>query len=399
MENQVGVELGYLNECETWQLQSRFFPSKVGGKPAWVNLEFVPGAEQLECRKCKNPSIFLLQLYAPYDEAPHIPKDRSVRNFHRSLFVFICKNPECCVRNNSDNIKVFRNSLPRSNKFYPYNPPEDILDPSFSLENWTKLCRLCGCFASKKCSKCRVAHYCSRQHQVADWKLHKTQCGIVFSERLSDLLFPEWEIITEAEEIIMQPNTEETCDLEQLKVNHVGTLENISDSELSKYAHSEEDKVFRKFQNQVASNPDQIISISTPKKVFLKVPTEEQRRKQWIVAVSREGISRQVIFVCEDRFDVKKIIFFLHTNNIYQRGGNPLWIAKKPLPTIPRCENCGGPRRFEFQVMPQLLAFLHETTLDWGVLVVYTCDASCDVDGKYKEEFVFKQDVEVSEHM
>nr|CAI5834221.1 unnamed protein product [Callosobruchus analis] len=47
-------------------------------------------------------------------------------------------------------------------------------------------------------------------------------------------------------------------------------------------------------------------SISTPEKVFIKVPTEEQGRKQWIVAVSREDISRQVTFVCEDRFDVSK---------------------------------------------------------------------------------------------
>nr|CAI5834346.1 unnamed protein product [Callosobruchus analis] len=47
-------------------------------------------------------------------------------------------------------------------------------------------------------------------------------------------------------------------------------------------------------------------SISTPEKVFIKVPTEERRRKQWIVPVSREDISRQVIFVCEDHFDVSK---------------------------------------------------------------------------------------------
>ncbi|VEN52368.1 unnamed protein product [Callosobruchus maculatus] len=260
MEDQVGVELGYLEECESWKLQSRFFPSKVGGKPAWVNLDFVPGADQLQCRRCKDPLIFLLQLYAPYDESAHIPKDISGRNFHRSLFVFICKNPQCHVRNNSDHIKVFRSSLPRSNKFYPYNAPEDKPDALFSMENWTKLCRLCGCFASKKCSRCRVADYCSRQHQVADWKQHKTECGSVFSERLSDLLFTEWEIVTEVEELDMQSNEmDQLSTFEQLKVNDVQGMENVSEDELTKYANTEEDKVFRKFQKQVRHNPDQVI--------------------------------------------------------------------------------------------------------------------------------------------
>nr|CAH7767911.1 unnamed protein product [Callosobruchus chinensis] len=344
MEHQDAVELGYLEECQSWKLQSRFFPSKLGGKPAWVNLDFVPGAEQLQCRKCKDPLIFLLQLYAPYEESPHIPKDSYFRNFHRSLFVFICKNPQCCVRNNSDNIKVFRNSLPRSNKFYPYDPPEEIPDPLFSMENWTKLCRLCGCFASKKCSRCGVADYCSKEHQITDWKLHKTECGSIFSERLSDLLFPEWEILTEVEELDMQPNEDQLCDFQHLEINDVGSLANISEDELSKYAHTEEDKAFRKFQKRVEQNPDQIIR--------------------------------------------------------YQRGGNPLWIAKQPMPTtIPNCEHCGARRQYEFQVMPQLLTFLHEENLDWGVLVVYTCEASCDVNGIYKEEFVFKQDVEIFEDM
>ncbi|CAH1970636.1 unnamed protein product [Acanthoscelides obtectus] len=345
-EDQVGVELGYLEEqCESWKLQSRFFPSKVGGKPAWVRLDSVPDADQLQCRKCGDPTIFLLQLYAPFDGRAHIPAESVTKNFHRSLFVFICKNPDCCIRNNSDNVRVFRSSLPRKNKFYPFEPPDDIPDPLFSMENWTRLCRVCGCYASKKCSRCRVADYCSRTHQVHDWKYHKKECGSILSERLSPLLFPEWEIITEAEELddVQSTDKDELWKFEKLKLDDgLGSMANVPENELEKYAESEEDTTFRKFQDRVKQNPDQIIR--------------------------------------------------------YQKNGTPLWIAKQPLPEkIPDCEHCGGPRRFEFQVMPQLLTFLHENTLDFGVLVVYTCEASCDDDGKYKEEFVFKQDVEVPE--
>jgi hypothetical protein len=98
--------------------------------------------------------------------------------------------------------------------------------------------------------------------------------------------------------------------------------------------------------------------------------------------------------------------------------------SKKRL--VPRCDRCGAARRFEFQVMPQLLhyvlksssapsaaaevpdsrqaaeearAHLNEDTLDWGTLAVFTCTASCggssfrssDETPAYTPEFVWRQ--------
>jgi len=79
--------------------------------------------------------------------------------------------------------------------------------------------------------------------------------------------------------------------------------------------------------------------------------------------------------------------------------------ASMPPPVVPPCSNCGAPRKFEFQVMPQVLHFLRVDSssvgigdhnavnaLDWGSLDVYTCTASCDgASSSYKEEFVWKQ--------
>jgi pre-rRNA-processing protein TSR4 len=83
----------------------------------------------------------------------------------------------------------------------------------------------------------------------------------------------------------------------------------------------------------------------------------------------------------------------------YDRNGEPLWVsAEKTLSSsdIPPCSICGGRRVFEFQVMPQLLNELGsistEGFLDWGVLVVYTCEASCNGGPAYKEEYVWRQD-------
>ena len=41
----------------------------------------------------------------------------------------------------------------------------------------------------------------------------------------------------------------------------------------------------------------------------------------------------------------------------YSRGGKPLWVSDKEIvENVPNCEFCNGPRIFEFQIMPQLLA-------------------------------------------
>jgi hypothetical protein len=88
-------------------------------------------------------------------------------------------------------------------------------------------------------------------------------------------------------------------------------------------------------------------------------------------------------------------------------GSEPLWIAKAaqcPLSAVPPCENCGAARRFECQLMPQLINYLvpdggspGDVPIDWGVLAVYTCSASCDPPAGpsgtpgYLKEYVWRQ--------
>ena len=114
------VDIGFAEKCEPWRLQSRFFPSKIGGKPAWLNLRDLPKKEQIACDYCKDPCIFLCQVYAPYEE--------DNKAFHRTLYLFICKNLDCCKTNKSGNLKVFRSQLEKFNEFYPSNPPVENKD-------------------------------------------------------------------------------------------------------------------------------------------------------------------------------------------------------------------------------------------------------------------------------
>ena len=168
------VDLGFVSETESWRLSSYLFPSKVGGKPAWLSLKSLPTSNDLQCKKCTEPCLFLLQTYAPWNEKPSC--------FHRTIFVFVCMNPACCKLNDSSNFIVMRSQLPKVNDFYaeePYDEEPPKLGVSYPrAENYQSLCALCGCVGPKSCSRCKAVSYCSRRHQAMDWKArHKRMCG------------------------------------------------------------------------------------------------------------------------------------------------------------------------------------------------------------------------------
>ncbi|CAG9772438.1 unnamed protein product [Ceutorhynchus assimilis] len=334
------VELGFLEHCEeSWKLESPLFPSKVGGKPAWLSLKPLPnGEEDLTCNKCQKTLIFLCQLYAPYEPETTDPENLD-NNFHRTIFVFVCRTSSC------QTVKVLRSSLPRDNDFYSSEPPVEKPDPDF-LTKWVEVCNSCGIKANKRCGQCKMVWYCCKDHQLIHWRNgHKNQCSKGQTQLKTDagILFPEWELITETEERETEDvdEREAMAEYEKLKAEgKTGTLEEVSESDLDAHASLDMDKVFAKFKKRIEDYPDQVIR--------------------------------------------------------YSRGGEPLLIAKEPLPlNIPKCKHCGTKRQFEFQIMPQMLSVLKENIIDWGVLLIYTCKKSCigESINEYKEEYVFRQDL------
>lgn len=174
--------------------------------------------------------------------------------------------------------------------------------------------------------------------------------GADVNETQSPILFPEFDLVMEPEEIIHknQPEDDEEAEKrrlkeydELLKSGKAGNLNEIPDSELEKYGgESSEDKTFTKFKKRIQSNPDQVLR--------------------------------------------------------YERDGLPLWITSKyrlKTEEIPACSNCNSARTFEFQIMPQLLNSMKHDELDWGVITVYTCSNDCDIKDSYVEEFAYKQDI------
>ncbi|KAG5567784.1 hypothetical protein RHGRI_003086 [Rhododendron griersonianum] len=101
---------------------------------------------------------------------------------------------------------------------------------------------------------------------------------------------------------------------------------------------------------------------------------------KFVVAVEKLVIAQRNIRYC--RFERAK----------------PLWPMSSGRPSkndIPNCSYCGGPRGFEFQILPQLLYYFgvknDVDSLDWATIVVYTCEASCEESERYKEEFGWVQ--------
>ena len=124
-----------------------------------------------------------MQVYCPRDQQPDA--------FHRTLFLFVCRNPACCSPNDAANFTVFRSQLPRVNQFFSADPPPD--DPSEyvgvtpSAGKYQSLCVVCGCVGTKQCSQCHSANYCGKEHQSRHWKAgHKKTCGKQGSQESGD---------------------------------------------------------------------------------------------------------------------------------------------------------------------------------------------------------------------
>lgn len=353
------VELGFVaDECDPKLLHSAYFPSKIGGRPSWLHLSSLPTPESLLCKNCSKPTIFLLQIYAPLDEKPSC--------FHRTLFLFVCRDPACSQTDDASNFLVFRSQLPRTNPFYSFAPPEydtKKVDVSafHDASEYQTLCVVCGCSGTKSCSGCRERNFCSKEHQKVDWTLggHRGACKKSSAEssfKLSSdaFLFREQHIETEAdpdEENDDDDDEEGDVDVEKEMEKLKQYKGDLPDPELEAMASksSSELKVFTNFKKKIASAPEQIMR--------------------------------------------------------YSRGGEPVWISDAALPIVPQCEVCHSPRKFEFQIMPQLLTHLNVDdvgkSIDWGVVSVFTCSESCDIPSSgsqpgetaYRPEFVIKQDV------
>ena len=414
------VTLGFVQPIqEKWRVARQHFPSKVGGTPAWLDPINLPGGDNTQCGICNKPLVFLMQVYAPIGAGDPAYREEC---FHRSLFLFVCEDMACLQQDQHHqrkkqssettkpcrSVKVFRSQLPRSNRFYSYEPPSMEGGGGISpLCETVPLCTWCGTWkATDVCGGCKQTRYCCRTHQLAHWRAgHDSFCRAAqskgagdskesmseiqnangatnvvqtmvqdvlsrvveagprcpgFSTAASDKLWPEMELIVEDEE--------------DVDGRELGAGNNQAQHLLEDYESRRREGGCEEFS--AADMQD--------------VEESSQEQQHWVAFQARLARAPdQVLRYCR------------------AMGAKPLWPSLEGQPReadIAPCAYCGGARTFELQLLPQLLYFLgvqNETdndSLDWATIAVYSCAASCNNGGGsgsscegYAEEFAWVQ--------
>ncbi|XP_027846712.2 programmed cell death protein 2 [Aphis gossypii] len=316
------------------ELTSAFFPSKVGGKPAWLDFNNIPEASELTCLKCNIPLVFLCQLYAPIDEPGF-----SNFCFHRTLFVFFCN--EC---KDERTFTVFRTQLRRVNEYYQEEPADIEVADTITPALWgIQLCKVCGCKSTVEYENI----YCSLHHKNIDInKELKDKFIVVLPEYIiNEGCDEDSENASLNSEDDESDYSDDSDDAAHIPKGSLQDMDGIDEALLEMaYAGDKDDEYFEKFKKSISSVPEQIIRYN------------------------RLG---SPLWICTKSIPEAK--------------------------DIPSCQYCGKQRSFEFQIMPQMLYYLKlpesstKESFNFGILAVYTCPDSCDDGQKYKKEFLWEQ--------
>jgi pre-rRNA-processing protein TSR4 len=299
------------------------FPSKVGGRPAWLDPVNLPHIDDLRCPGDGSMMKFLLQVYAPMED--------NSEAFHRTLFVFISPHSQG-LHASPPGVQVLRCQLPRSNAFYEYDPPD------MDTESAPKQMNQSGC------DPWAVGEH---EQAVVQQSASPTPCDVE--------LFPEYEIVIEDE-----PASSAIECLEELEEENMKKLASVSHEPFT------EEELPSDLVNQIEKS----------------MPLSQRHFAAFAARVS--AAPSQILRYC------------------FEDGASPMCPSPEGIPSpdsIPLCPHCKGPRKFEFQIMPQLLNILgvdpsDDNALDWGTIAIYSCAASCTTASEgvsYSKEYAWVQ--------
>ena len=351
---------------------------QIGGRPSWLNPRDIP-FRPIECRLCSTPMVFVCQLYAPIDD------NINPNAFHRSFYVFACPNTgnsidddddddaECdgkhddtssstkCSLATTGTVRVFRTQLPKKNPFYPERIDEDNIENEGNnhgddLEStWTKHrpetwgVRLCVASGQRGHGKCPIQglEFCSKHHQ-REYKKY------VYDKMKKKPRNPQ--------DNNDDDDNDEDDELQDIDLTNLPSM--MADSELV-----------------VEEEPDYDTNDSSKIKSALFQPSTnscddgddenlEQSDLNAITGAAAETVTKdEVTMQFYDRINsldnVKsQCLRYLRwpALEVCKQSNTPLWIRsdfQPPLEDLPPCcDKCGAPRKFEFQLMPQMIHYL-----------------------------------------
>lgn len=382
--------VGYLEEPPSAEerklLTRRMFPSKVGGKPAWLIPQSLP---EVACRKCSRPLRFLLQVYASRG-SDHAGA------FHRVLKLFICTS---CQPNE---VRAFRSQLPRENAFYGSEPP-DPEQIAASAHNDTELEEIICWDCGLPCQTQRAFASADDDETVeevprADVVSNRCEeCIRRFRNGDAAALLQERELTCCEADEPSEPDDDDEEGFEAVDAAPTAEAEAAqavatanAALALASPAQDAGDVAMlgklEEFRNFASKDPEHAIDRSE-QKVFDEWSKNEGHKDDVFSKFQR--------FSSSNDGHVIRHVF----------GGKPLWFCGpgKLSGEPPACPACGGARHFELQVQPQLISLLEESQanessglvrrLDYGGVYVFVCKNSCSAAAEtpYLEEFVHVQ--------
>jgi len=401
-------------EAEARLLTRWMFPSKVGGRPAWLVPRSLPSAvaasasaggvtalapsggdcPDLGCRTCGRPLRFLLQIYASQGSL-------NPDAFHRTLMLFVCTS---CQPNE---VRIFRSQLNWENEFYGGERP----DPTMIGARLRKTNNADPELDPLLCSSCGLPRDArgGEAEAQADRPVCCAECARRARYKDPPATFQELELTTTDAEEPEEPDedvpaaapTSSKDDAEEIvdgdEIEEVYTdgakhargggrdllaeADAVIASAKSKGASAAVLEKLEEYKSKVAENEDHAID-STEQAVFDEY--------------SKEQGEHDPVFSKYNRFAAANVGHAVR----YNFGGRPLWFCgpNAMQGPVPACQHCGAPRTFEAQVQSMLISHLRGSSaladrLDFGAVFCFTCSASCTppADRPYVEEFAFVQ--------
>jgi len=350
------VQLGFSQPCEKSISLGHESPNwknwdggKIGGRPSFLNPRDIPQAP-LRCQQCMYRDgtdrgtilRFIAQIYSPADE-----DTQNDDAYHRTLYVFACPHPKCSSEdtpihpslNLSSSIIVLRCQLPKLNEFFPLDCKSAKTWKKHSSEYWNvNKCVVCGLRATGKCPKMNK-WFCCKEHQLEYYTIYASSSNT--DNVYLNSVYEESELIVEDEPDEV-PMTED--DLQKV----LQTSMFISEEE-----ETDQDKLGVWNQNDL----NELTGIGG--RGVTDINTIEFYTR---IGRGQGDVKGQCLRYCRWPHDVHDVKSPQDTEEDWvEFTVGPLWISSIHRPCIndiPCCQYCGSDRRFEFQIMPQMLHFL-----------------------------------------
>ncbi|KAJ1083303.1 hypothetical protein NDU88_003462 [Pleurodeles waltl] len=329
-----------------------FDTNKIGGLP-----ECSPQLTMLYpvCGVCSYPLIHLVQIYCPLEGSP----------FHRVFNVFACGRVGC--RGNTERWKILR-SQHLDTQVGKKQECSDQQREITSAKDWCEEADDWGLNEEAEAQGDMSQHLLTTSASKVSTSTAEAECtdnfhNLSLSEPGQGLVLPLSYIV--------------------LPSHHISVMDEEDYTGCIDVHHAQ--KLLKEYQQREGVDVEQLLSESfSAKGEQEKYEKSEMKTRDLLFHQFKKRIS-----VCQEQI------------LRYSWKGQPLFITSPPSTfpdVVPRCCVCGSDRDFEFQLMPALISILthldNSLSLEFGTVLVYTCEKSCWPSGQSSplEEFPFIQE-------